>query len=148
YNKVPNAAMEAWKKAQSESESTVLTLGETPVAIEVPTQPESSQRSEHATADTAHTETSNMATDNNTPPTQAPDGGSGGNGNQGSKAEIAELNQKAIEGYVARGREMGATEERQRQMERMKAIMSACPGRPDLALNAFLGGQSAETVKL
>ena len=62
--------------------------------------------------------------------------------------DIQVLNQQAIEGYIARGRTLGYQEGRSAEIERMKQITAACPGKPDLAINAFISDQNAATVKL
>lgn len=62
--------------------------------------------------------------------------------------EIVELNKQAIEGYIAKGRTLGTQEGLNAAIETMKQIYAVCPDRPDLAINAFLTGQNAATVKL
>ena len=64
------------------------------------------------------------------------------------RQELVKLNQQAIDGYTAQGRQAGVIEGRKAEMDRAAAIYAACPGKPDLAISAILGGQSAESVKL
>lgn len=102
------------------------------------------QRSEPGPAQ-ATPETTEMADQTPSSTAQTPASGASFD-NSGN--EVQKLTQQAIEGYIARGRQMGQAEGRQAEQERMRAIVAACPNRHDIAINSFLAGQGAETVKL
>lgn len=78
-----------------------------------------------------------------TPPASNPAAGAG-NPPQGHDIPTDEERRA----HFQRGREAGQKEGRAEEQKRCKAIMEACPGKPQMALNAFLGGQTPEAVKL
>lgn len=57
-----------------------------------------------------------------------------------SAAEIHAMQERA---HVA-----GVEQGEKQAMTRFKAIIDACPGKPQMAVNAFIGGQTADAVKL
>jgi ATP-dependent Clp protease protease subunit len=59
-------------------------------------------------------------------------------------------NFKSVQGpqFFEQGRKKGGEEAVHAYNERVKAIADACPGKPEMALNAILTGQSAEAVGL
>lgn len=57
---------------------------------------------------------------------------------------------KAVAGpqYVEHGRQKGLQEAAKAATDRLRAILAVCPGKPQMAIDAFLSGQGAESVKL
>jgi signal peptide peptidase SppA len=55
---------------------------------------------------------------------------------------------EAVAKFMDQGKKAGAAEARNQEVDRLRAINAACPGRPGLAINAFLAGQDVEGVKL
>ena len=62
--------------------------------------------------------------------------------------QIRELNTQAVQGYIAQARANGKAEGQQAAVDRLKAIRAVCPDRADMAIDAFINGQSPESVKL
>lgn len=62
--------------------------------------------------------------------------------------EIGRLTNDAITRFTEGGKVIGRTEGRNSLMDEIRAIVAACPGRPQTAINAILAGQNASTVKL
>jgi len=122
YNKVPQAVLEAFGK-QTNPETPAA-----PVAQRSETEPAKEQEPNMATATTSAPAATVAA--------PAP------------QSERDQLTQTAIENYINRGRQLGIGEGKTSEMERMKAIMEACPGNPELAIQGFVSGQSPEAVKL
>jgi hypothetical protein len=58
------------------------------------------------------------------------------------------LRQITAQEYIKRGEQTGRFLEKQAQQELMRSIVAACPGKPEIAITAFLTGQSADSVKL
>jgi hypothetical protein len=69
-------------------------------------------------------------------------------GQETPQQQVARLNDGAIQSFIEKGKIAGRAEGRQALMEEFRAIVGACPGRPQTALNAFLAGQNSSTVKL
>lgn len=65
---------------------------------------------------------------------------------QGS--EHARLTNEAIGNFIEKGKAIGRSEGRAALMDEFRAIVANCPGRAQTAVNAFLAGQNASTVKL
>lgn len=65
-----------------------------------------------------------------------------------AQAQIEKFNAVAAENYIAKGRQQGFAEGKKFAEDRMRQIQAAAPGRPDIAINAFLAGQDASTVAL
>lgn len=53
-----------------------------------------------------------------------------------------------VQQYTERGIASGKLLERHAQQDLMRELVAACPGKPELAINAFLTGQPAASVKL
>lgn len=55
---------------------------------------------------------------------------------------------EAVASFVEKGKKAGIAEAHQAEIDRMAAIEAACPGRPQVAIDAFKAGHDAEQVKL
>lgn len=128
YNRAPEAARKAWANPDSTAPENSPSGEPKPVAHSQEVQPNMAETTTNVTA-----------------PAQPPAAG-----NQGVTAgeNIAALNNAAIQGYIERGRQLGRAEGRRAAEEDFRAIVTAAPGRPDIACNAFLAGQNAATVAL
>lgn len=62
--------------------------------------------------------------------------------------DVAALRKLTNEGFRKQGHDQGLIEGDARAMARLKAIMTACPGKPELAMELFVAGQTPETAKL
>jgi ATP-dependent Clp endopeptidase proteolytic subunit ClpP len=62
--------------------------------------------------------------------------------------ELVRLNAQAIEACTEQGRVKGVAEGRTFEMERAKAIVEVCKGKPEMAITAILAGQPPESVAL
>jgi hypothetical protein len=82
-----------------------------------------------------------------TPAAESPTIPQGENPNN-RQAEIARLTEKTEQGIFEQGRAAGREEGRKVELKRLNEIIAACPGRPAMAISAFLEGQSAAAVKL
>lgn len=120
YNKVPATVLEAFGKQAPE-----------PAPVEAPVE----AQPDVAPVTQTKVEITNMA-DTNPAPVAA------------QKTELAELTQQAVENYISRGRALGFGEGKAAELDRMKAIVEACPGNPELAIQAFVTGQDPAAVKL
>lgn len=131
---------ETMTTATDPTETTAETVSNEPITNEQ----HQSQRSDEVAVQ-ATPEITEMANDPQGSTAQTPTSGAGpdNSGNQ-----IAKLNQQAIESYIQRGRELGLAEGHKAAMDRMAAILSACPGRDDIAVKAFMAGQGPDTVRL
>lgn len=135
YNKAPQDAIERWgKPAQSSGIITQLTVTQTPVATSGDVAPpvltkENTPMGENLTT-TAPAQTPAAAVSNP------------------SQGDVASFNAQAIQSYIDKGRTLGRAEGAQAELERFKGVVSACPDRPDMAINAFMTGQNAESVRL
>lgn len=120
YNKIPDAVRTAWGQVQPAAPA----LQKEPIMAEQP--------------DTSTTST----------PAQNP--AAGANVPQGDKSAetIVALNQQTIQSYIDRGRTLGQAEGRQMERDRLKALMDACPGKPELVMNAFVTNQGPEAAKM
>lgn len=65
-----------------------------------------------------------------------------------SAETITALNQQTIQTYIDRGRTLGQAEGRQMERDRLKSLMDACPGKPELVMNAFITNQGPEAAKM
>lgn len=68
--------------------------------------------------------------------------------NQHPRSDLASLNAEALNAHFERGRQAGIAEGVKREKARAKAIRDACPGKPEMALDAISGEQDAGAVKL
>lgn len=134
YNKIPDGARAM--------------LGLTPT-VAAPTEtkaPEPSPRGE-ATPVVPTQEVTAMAETNNAPaqtpaaPSVSPDAGS-------VERDIGVLNADTMKRSYERGKEEGVKEGREIEQARMKAIYDACPGKPGIAVDSFMSGQTPESVKI
>ncbi len=103
--------------------------------------PETSQCNEAPPVITP-TEANTMATDSNVAPAQGTVAASSG------RDELASLNAQAVQGYIEKGKHLGVEMGRSQEMERMKALIEAAPGRPDLVIDAFVTAQSPQALAL
>lgn len=81
-------------------------------------------------------------------PAANPGANNGANATPTPHEQIQHFNAQAAQNHTEHGRKLGLAEGKQQELARMQEIAAACPNRPDLALNAFLAGQNAATVKL
>jgi len=108
--------------------------------------PEDSLRSEPQPAESTK-ETPTMAdTPNQVAPAQPPVAGVTSNSGQGETVKA--LNEQAIQGFIDQGRQLGRAEGRKEQLDRMRSLAAACPGKPQIAINAFLAGQNEDVVRM
>jgi ATP-dependent Clp endopeptidase proteolytic subunit ClpP len=131
YNKLPDPVRRMWGINEPTKPA-----AESPLSSEadaVPTK-ETTAMADTSTANTASVSAAVVAP---TPQTNAPDTNS-----------LDGLRQITAQQYVERGVANGRVLERQAQHELMRSIVAVCPGKPELAINAFLTGQSPESVKL
>lgn len=143
YNKVPADVLARFAARAS---------AQAPTTITNEPAPEPSPRGDAAAPESQPKEPSPMANDSTTT-APAPTPAAGNNGPalpQGdpAAAQIAQLNAAAIQSYIEKGRAQGYAEGRKAAEDRLRAIAAAAPGRADIALNAFLAGQDAQTVTL
>lgn len=94
----------------------------------------------------AHQQEKQMA--DATPPVTAPAQPPAAGTSVSAGDNIAQLNNAAIQGYIEKGRQLGYAEGQRAAAESFRSIMAAAPGRADIAANAFLAGQNAQTVAL
>ncbi len=114
-------------------------------APEAPASPIVSEPPPSATPTTEPHMADNPTVVTTAPPAQPPVAAPAANPQQG---EVARLTDTAIQTFIARGKSLGYAEGRAMMMNEFREIVSACPNRPQTAINAFLGGQNAQTVKL
>lgn len=63
------------------------------------------------------------------------------------KAGLAE-HPELTAGYVEQGKKAGVAEAHQAEIERLKQISAACPGRPELAISQFMSGADVDSTKI
>lgn len=143
YNKIPDPVREMWG----------LTPPAAPVQPQVNLAPEDSPTLVEPPP-AVPTEThvmAELATPTQAPPAQNPAAGNIGIP-QGTYATVQEAidNFKSIQGpqFFEQGRKKGAEEAVAAFRERITAIAEACPGKPEMALNAIRTGQSPDAVAL
>ena len=71
-----------------------------------------------------------------------------GSASQVSQSEVVRLNDQAVQGYIDRGRALGAAEGRQSEQDRLRRLMAVCPGKPGIAVNAFLSGHDESMIRM
>jgi ATP-dependent protease ClpP protease subunit len=125
YNKIPDAVKAMWGITNQTS----------------PPAPEPSQSSEPAQA--LPKETQPMAeTSTIVAPAQTPAAGSSVT-QENQQQQLSRLTNDAISRHIESGKVVGRAEGRQALMDEFRAIVGACAGRPQTAVNAFLAGQNA-----
>lgn len=62
--------------------------------------------------------------------------------------ESSQLVKMTNDGWFKQGKAIGAAEATTKARDRLQEIVAACPGKPQMALDAFLNGQGPESVKL
>lgn len=132
YTKVPDAVKELWGIPAN-----LTALPITP-ALEGPLSSEPSPPASFKETDMAETAVVTSA------PAQPPAAGTNAvpQGNQ----EAIKLNQQTIQAYIDQGRSIGRAEGAKAEQDRMRAIMNAAPGMPEIAISGFLAGHSEQTV--
>jgi ATP-dependent Clp protease protease subunit len=134
YNKVPNAVQEAFAPPAAPDPEPEPTNQITEPAPEVSPPGDPSPG--------IPTEEPAMATETVSPPAQNPAPA------DSTQGRIARLNDQAIQDFIEKGKVVGRAEGRAALMDEFRAIVGACPGRAQTAINGFLAGQNASTVKL
>lgn len=125
---VPETVLQAWGKQQTQA-------------------PEASERSDPPPAVTQQEKPTMADTVPQAAPAPTPAAGTTPQVPQG-ELNVNQLRQMSADGWHEKGRQKGITEGETKAMDRLKAIMFVCPGKPEMALTAFLGGQSPESAKL
>lgn len=117
--------------------------------------PEASPRGDAPSAVTQETPTMAEAiTPSPAPVPAAPAAGNVPQGNpqpteaEARRHEMVNLNQKACETLTEQGRLKGVADGRKLERERAEAIVAACPGKPEMALNAILSDQNPAAVQM
>lgn len=143
YNKIPDGAKRIWGLTNNEASAADSV---TTQDVETPTENQPAPIPSTSVEAVPATNQEKDMSDTNTPspaPTPAPAPVA-----PTAEIQINDLNKQAVQGYInqamLKGKELGRNE----GIDRMKAIFAVCPGRPDMAINAFINGQDANTVKL
>lgn len=62
--------------------------------------------------------------------------------------EYAAANPSAVAQFIEKGKKAGVADAHAAEIDRMKSIAAAVPGKPQIAVDAFIAGQDAATAKL
>lgn len=135
YNKIPDGVRRMWGIETNQP------------------APEDLQRCEPPPANTK--ESSDMSDSNKAAPAPTPAAPSNGTQPQETPTQaptqdqqIAALRTMTNAGFVEQGKKVGREEGAQAERDRFNAIVLACPGKPQLAIDTFTRGQDAVVAKL
>ncbi len=132
YNKIPEQVKTIWGINKTETQ---------------PTTPEPSVVTEAPAVSTK--ESLPMASESTqAPPATSPAAANHGVTQDSPQQQIEKFNASTAQSFIEKGRAQGFAEGKKFAEDRMRAIVAAAPGRYDIAVNAFLAGQNAETVTL
>jgi ATP-dependent protease ClpP protease subunit len=122
----PEAVARAWGKTETKA-------------------PEPSPRGE-ATPVVHSQETSTMSTEASVAPAQAP--AAGAVEAKPAKLTAESLREMTNAGFIEQGRVKGAEEARKQERDRLISLVAACPGKPQMAIDAYLTGLGPDSIKL
>lgn len=126
YNKIPDAVRGMWG-----------------INNNTQSAPDESQRSDPPTPQVAQLKGNSMSDTTTAAPAQNQAGTE-----QVTEPTVAQLRQMTAEGHFKQGHTKGIADGHIQAVERLKAIIAVCPGKPQMVIDCFLTGQSPESSKL